>query len=146
MRILVDTSIWSLALRRAKHIKNPEVPELRRLITSHLVEIIGPIRQEVLSGIRDQTQFDRLEDNLAAFSEVTLLGEDYVTAAKFFNLCRTKGIQGSNTDFLICAVAVRHDFAVFTTDGDFLLFAKYLPITLHEIQIKTEQRTSGYRR
>ena len=146
MRVLVDTSIWSLALRRAEHIRNSEVPELRRLITAHLVEIIGPIRQEVLSGVRDQPQFDRLEDNLAAFSDVTLLSEDYVTAAKFFNLCRSKGVQGSNTDFLICAVAVRHDFTVFTTDRDFFLFAKYLPITIHEIHGKIEQTPARYRR
>ena len=143
MRVLVDTSIWSLALRRAEHIKNPEVPELRRLITAHLVEIIGPIRQEVLSGVRDQPQFDRLEENLSAFSDVTLVGEDYVTGAKFFNLCRTKGVQGSNTDFLICAVAVRHDFAIFTTDGDFSLFAKYLPITIHEVRRRTENALQG---
>jgi len=143
MRVLVDTSIWSLALRRDEHVKNPEVPEMRRLITAHLVEIIGPIRQEVLSGVRNQPQFDKLEENLSAFLDVTLSGEDYVTAAKFFNLCRTKGIQGSNTDFLICAVAVRHDFAVFTTDRDFSLFAKYLPITLHEIQRRTEQFSAG---
>jgi len=140
MRVLVDTSIWSLALRRDENAKNPEVPELRRLITAHLVEIIGPIRQEVLSGVRNHAQFDKLEENLSAFSDVTLLGEDYVTAAKFFNLCRAKGVQGSNTDFLICAVAVRHDFAIFTTDGDFSLFAKYLPITIHEAQKRTEQR------
>jgi len=140
MRVLVDTSIWSLALRRDEHVKNPEVPELRRLITAHLVEIIGPIRQEVLSGVRNHSQFDKLEENLSAFSDVTLLGEDYVTAAKFFNLCRAKGVQGSNTDFLICAVAVRHDFAIFTTDGDFSLFAKYLPIAIHEVQRRTEQR------
>jgi len=143
MRVLVDTSIWSLALRRDENIKNPEVPELRRLITAHLVEIIGPIRQEVLSGVRNQSQFDKLEENLSAFSGVTLLGEDYVTAAKFFNLCRAKGIQGSNTDFLVCAVAVRHDFAIFTTDGDFSLFAKCLPITIHEAQRRTQ---SGRRR
>jgi predicted nucleic acid-binding protein len=140
MRVLVDTSIWSLALRRDENVKNPEVPDLRRLITAHLVEIIGPIRQEILSGVRNHSQFDKLEKNLSAFSDVTLLGEDYVTAAKFFNLCRAKGVQGSNTDFLICAVAVRHDFAIFTTDRDFSLFAKHLPITIHEAQRRTEQR------
>ena len=146
MRVLVDTSIWSLALRRADSARNPEVPELKRLITSHLVEIIGPIRQEILSGVKEESQFDRLESHLSAFSDVTLLGDDFVTAAKFFNLCRAKGIQGSNTDFLICAVAVRHDFAIFTTDGDFQLFAKYLPVTLHETFRKAEHRTAGYRR
>jgi predicted nucleic acid-binding protein len=55
-----------------------------------------------------------------------------------FNLCRAKGIQGSNTDFLICAVAVRHDFTIFTTDGDFRLFAKCLPIVLYESKTHAE--------
>jgi hypothetical protein len=120
--------------------------ELRLLISAHLVEIIGPIRQEVLSGIRDQSQFDTLEAHLASFSDVPLLAEDYVTAARFFNLCRAKGIQGSNTDFLISAVAVRHDFAIFTTDGDFPLFAKCLPIVLYEINRTSEQTHARYRR
>jgi hypothetical protein len=72
-----------------------------------MVEIIGPIRQELLSGVRDQIQFDQLETHLTAFADLQLLAEDYVTAAKFFNLCRSKGIQGSNAAFLICSVAVR---------------------------------------
>ena len=146
MRVLVDTSIWSLALRRPAHLHNPEALELRRLITAHLAEIIGPIRQEVLSGVRDQSQFDKLESHLAAFPDLSLLTEDYVTAAKFFNLCRSKGIQGSNTDFLICAVAVRHDFVVFTSDEDFSLFAKCVPVVLHEIKTTSEQTPARYRR
>lgn len=146
MRVLIDTSVWSLALRRTEHTQKPEALELRRLITAHVAEIIGPIRQEVLSGVRDQAQFDRLESHLAAFADLSLLTEDYVTAAKFFNLCRSKGIQGSNTDFLICAVAVRHDLAVFTTDGDFPRFAKCLPVVLHEFKKTAEPPPARYRR
>jgi predicted nuclease of predicted toxin-antitoxin system len=56
---------------------------------------------------------------------------DYEEAASFFNHCRAKGIQGSNTDFLICAVAARNDFPIFTKDADFAHFAKVLPITLY---------------
>jgi len=138
MRVLIDTSIWSLALRRTGHIHNQETVELKRLITSHVAEIIGPIRQEILSGVRDQSQFDMVESRLASFPDLPLQSEDYVTAAKFFNVCRSKGIQGSNTDFLICAVAVRHDFAVFTTDGDFHQFAKCLPIMIHEFKKQAE--------
>lgn len=133
MRVLVDTSIWSLALRRAHPDSGSEASELRRLIAEHLVEILGPIRQEVLSGVREHLQFERLEVHLRAFPDVPILTEDYVTAASFCNLCRSRGIQGSNTDFLICAVAVRNNFAVFTTDKDFALFAGRLPIVLHEI-------------
>ena len=132
MRVLVDTSVWSLALRRSGTPQGPEAEELRRLISAHVVEMIGPIRQELLSGMRDDNQFARLESHLAAFPDLPLLSDDYVTAARFFNLCRSKGIQGSNTDFLICAVAIRHDMAVFTTDGDFSQFAKCLPVVLHE--------------
>ena len=143
MRVLVDTSVWSIALRRGGHAKNPEALELRRLITAHLVEIIGPIRQEVLAGIKEQSQFERLETHLAAFPDIPLEAGDYVNAAKYFNLCRAKGIQGSNTDFLICAAAVRHDLAIFTTDGDFNYFAKCLPIVLHKFAKATELSSAG---
>jgi predicted nucleic acid-binding protein len=132
VKVLVDTSVWSLALRRAGAVQHQETGELRRLIASDRVEIMGPIRQEILSGIRVQSQFDRLAAHLSAFPDLSLEAEDYVTAAKFFNLCRAKGIQGSNTDFLICAAAIRRDWAVYTTDGDFLQFAKCLPLVLHQ--------------
>ena len=93
--------------------------------------MIGPIRQEILSGIREEGQFKELEVRLSAFPDLPLAPEDHVTAARFFNLCRRKGVQGSNTDFLICAVAVRHRLAIFTTDKDFAQYAKHLPIVLH---------------
>lgn len=92
--------------------------------------------------MRDHAQFAHLEPHLAAFPDVLFIAEDYVTAAKFFNLCRSKGIQGSNTDFLICAVAVRCDLMIFTTDRDFLHFAKCLPIVLYEFR-KTIEAQAG---
>jgi len=146
VRVLVDTGVWSLALRRGDDRQHPEREELRRLVSAHVAEIIGPVRQEILSGVREQAQFARLASHLAAFPDVLLLTEDYVTAAHFFNLCRSKGIQGSNTDFLICAVAVRCDFAIFTTDGDFRHFAQCLPIVLHGIQTKADPPSPGSRR
>ncbi len=132
MRVLADTSVWSEALRRATKVPSGVVQELRSLIMEHRVDIIGPIRQELLSGLRDDAQFTRLEKHLAAFPDLSLTAEDYVTAAKFYNTCRAKGVQGSNTDFLICAVAVRRHSAIFTTDKDFPRFARHVPIVLHE--------------
>ena len=134
MRILVDTSVWSAALRRGKNSNAPQAAELRSLIADHRVEIIGPIRQELLSGIREAAQFKNLEKHLAAFPDIPLSTEDYVAAAKFFNICRAKGVQASNTDFLICAVAIRHSLSIFTADKDFALFAKHLPIVLHKTE------------
>lgn len=144
MRVLVDTSVWSEALRRAKQTESNVVQEFRSLIAEHRVDIIGPIRQEVLSGIREDIQFEKLEKNLAAFPDLLIERDDYVLAARFFNTCRTKGVQGSNADFLICAVAVQRQLAIFTTDKDFQLFAKQLPIVLHE-QRKIEQGKSSVR-
>jgi len=146
MRVLVDTCVWSLALRRRDNLQRPEAEELRRLIQAQITEIIGPIRQEILSGVRDQAQLARLETHLNSFPDLSLSSDDYVMAAKFFNLCRSKGIQGSNTDFLICAVAVRHDLAIFTTDGDFRQFARCLPIVLHGIKTNAESTPARYRR
>jgi predicted nucleic acid-binding protein len=60
--------------------------------------------------------------------------DDFVLAADFFNRCRARGVQGSNTDFLICAVAARRQHSIFTTDQDFAAFAKVIPVRLHALQ------------
>jgi predicted nucleic acid-binding protein len=134
MKVLVDTSVWSLALRRGKQSIVAPAQELRQLIQDHRVQMIGPIRQEILSGIRNDSQFNKLRKHLESFPDLPILTNDYVRAAKFFNLCRSKGIQGSNTDFLICAVAVRNKFSIFTTDKDFELFSKHIKIILHQAE------------
>jgi predicted nucleic acid-binding protein len=132
MKILVDTNVWSLALRRGNKSRIPCVNKLRGLIQDHRVQMIGPIRQEILSGIRSESQFDNLKKNLVSFPDLTIYTEDYVEAARYFNLCRSKGIQGSNTDFLICAVSVRNEMPIYTTDKDFESYVKHIPIHLHK--------------
>lgn len=132
MRVLVDTSVWSEALRRRSKVESDVVQEFRSLILEHRIDIIGPIRQEILSGLREDAQFEKLEKHIAAFPDIPLETADHIMAAQYFNTCRAKGVQGSNTDVLICAVAVRRQLSIFTTDGDSPLFAKHLPIVLHE--------------
>lgn len=129
MSILVDTSVWSLALRK-KSRSFPEKDILKQLIIEGLVRIIGPIRRELLSGIVEKKQFDKLKTNLSYFPDLILKTSDFERGADFFNLCRKRGIQGSHTDFLICAVAYSHDLQIFTTDKDFVQFNKVLPIKL----------------
>jgi predicted nucleic acid-binding protein len=131
MNVLVDTGVWSLALRRKQVSQDPTVQELRELIREGRAHLIGPIRQEVLSGIRERAQFDRLRDRLREFPDLPIRTADHERAAEFFNLCRSRGVQGSNTDFVICAIAHRYDLAILATDGDFPLFAPLLPIQLH---------------
>jgi predicted nucleic acid-binding protein len=96
--------------------------------------MIGAIRQEVLSGIRVAEQYRKLRDRLRAFEDVALDEVDYEEAATCFNRCRAKGLQGSNTDFLMCAVSLRRDLAILTTDKDFDGFAKVLNFELHELR------------
>jgi predicted nucleic acid-binding protein len=134
MRVLVDTCVWSLALRRGAQARAPEAEALAELVGERRVEIIGPIRQELLSGVRDEEQFERLRAHLAAFRDLPLQAEDYVEAARCYNRCRLGGIQGSNTDFLICATALRRDLAVFTTDADFDRYAAVLGVTLYRTE------------
>lgn len=130
MGVLVDTSIWSLALRRRDANASKHATVLQHLIEDGRVRLIGPIRQEVLSGITHADQFDRLRVFLNAFPDEPIITADYETAAKMFNTCRAKGVQGSHTDFLICSAASRLGDAIYTTDNDFKHYAKHLPIRL----------------
>jgi predicted nucleic acid-binding protein len=130
MNVLVDTSVWSLALRRTKSV-HPVTERLRELILEGRASIIGPIRQELLSGVKIDVQFDKLKQKLRAFPDIELMTDDHEEAARFFNTCRAKGVQGSNTDFLICAVAARRKLSIFSTDRDFELFARHVPVSLY---------------
>lgn len=130
MKVIVDTSVWSLALRRKKKQARNEIRILESLINGQNVCMLGPIRQEILSGIKDDQQFEKLRDYLSAFDDFTISIRDYEKAAEFYNSCRAKGIQGSNTDFLICAVSVNNRYPIFSSDKDFVRFSRYLPIVL----------------
>lgn len=133
MKVLVDTTIWSLALRRRN--TGPEnqvlVDELSELVQEMCAVLIGPVRQEVLSGIPSPAKFEVVRRHLAAFDDLPITTADYEEAARVLNLCRTKGVQGSHIDFLICAVAMRYSAAVFTTDRDFTNYAECIDLKLH---------------
>jgi predicted nucleic acid-binding protein len=131
MKVLVDTSVWSHALRRRTPASSDAVQELRALIDEGRVAMIGVIRQELLSGIRTPEIFERLRDHLRPFSDEPLETADFERAAEHFNTCRGRGVQGSNTDFLICAIAERRNLPILTTDADFVRFAELLPIQLY---------------
>ncbi len=129
--VLVDTCIWSLALRGKSPRDISVSEELTRLIYTEKAKIIGPIRQEILSGYSDIKQCKKLKDKLMYFPNELILDDDYLSAASFSNLCRQKGIQGSHIDFLICAVADRLKMSIFTCDKDFEYFSQVIPVTLH---------------
>jgi hypothetical protein len=131
MNIVIDTSVWSLALRRQRSSTAVAALELAELVREGRAAMMGPVRQELLSGVQKEQQYETLRGYLRAFPDIALETEDYEEAASFFNRCRARGVQGSNTDFLICAAAARRRFGILTTDTDFQHFAKLLPIVLH---------------
>ena len=137
MNVLVDTSVWSLALRRRREDLNDEekavVKELHALIESDRARIPGVVRQELLSGIRTGHQFENLRENLGSFADVDVTTADYTEAAKLGNACRAKGISTSLVDMLLCAVAKRRDWEIFSTDPDFDRYSKLVEMRLHEI-------------
>ena len=132
MRVIIDTSVWSLALRRNDPEENEYVFELKELIKEVRAQLIGPVRQEILNGIKSKKQFNLLKEHLRGFEGPEIEIEDYELAAEFFNTARKNGIQASNTDFLICAISKRHKMPILTTDKDFLHFQAVLPIELHK--------------
>ena len=133
MKVLVDTCIWSYALRHKNPILEIEIL-LKEIIKDGRLVIIGPIRQEILSGISKETQFESLKERLSPFEDVPLTSDHFIKAAEFSNICMKKGVQGSTTDFLICSVAYLENIEIFTTDLDFKNYKKYLPIKLFKKQ------------
>jgi predicted nucleic acid-binding protein len=134
MRVIVDTSVWSLAFRK----KDKTEYELK--LINYLSEIvrdlrcvmIGPIRQEILCGISNESKFIEMQNKLSIFSDWTIETEDYELAAKYYNNCRMNGIQGSHIDYLICAVAFNSNFSILTLDNDFDNYQKYTGIVLEK--------------
>ncbi len=121
MKVLVDTSAWSLALRRkdAAGLSADEQKlkaELAQAIQDGRVVMIGMIRQELLSGIKDIAQYDKVKAALDAFLDESIATADHEYAARLYNECRSHGCEAGPVDMLICAVAVRRTWDVLSSD------------------------------
>jgi predicted nucleic acid-binding protein len=130
VKILVDTPIWSYALRSMNNAFQAEIDTLTSLIRDQRALIIGPIRQEILSGYSDLRKYLTVKEKLSYFTNTPIFDTDYELAAEFSNKCRIKGVQGSHIDFLICAVAKRMDVPIFTNDNDFANYQNLISIKL----------------
>jgi predicted nucleic acid-binding protein len=93
--------------------------------------MIALVRQELLSGIRTQAQFEKLRGILRSFDDEPVDTPDYETAAEASNKCRSRGVAVSVSDMLICAIALSRGWSIFTTDPDFRNYARILGMNLH---------------
>ena len=107
------------------------VRELSELVREGRAQIIGPVRQELLSGIKNPAQYEKLRITLRPFRDEPIETSDYEAAAKAANDCRSKGMGVSAVDILICAVTLARQWSIFTMDPDFRNYARVLPIKLH---------------
>jgi len=130
MKTLVDTCVWSNVLRR-DNILNKEIEKkLISLVLNNDALIIGPIRQEILSGYSNNKKFDELKRKLDSFPNLEIIDTDYIVAAEFSNECRKAGIQGGHINFLICSVAFRNNVPIFTLDNDFKKYSEVIKIEI----------------
>ncbi len=130
MNVLVDTDIWSEAFRKKRGAKSEYVEELTFLIEEGRVQLIGVIRMEILCGIRDGMVFERIRKRLESFPDRMLDTAVFILGAQFLNLCQSKGIQGSNNDFILCACSVLWKVPILSKDRDYEHYGKLLPIEL----------------
>lgn len=131
VNVIIDTPGWSEVFRRPSS-ELVLAATVAEMIAAGQAVLIGPVRQEVLSGVRDPKQARKLRDALRAFPDLPIDRADYETAATYFSTCRSHGVQGTHTDFLICAVSVRYSSPILTSDRDFQGYAQQLPIRLFE--------------
>ena len=131
--IVVDTSVWSLALRRARADvpPHPAVVLLKELIAQEAdLCIPGIVLQEVLSGVRHQAQFDKLRAALHPFSVEPASEDVHVRAAEMFNACQRAGVSATAIDCLIAATAERLQAKVLAVDGDYQHIATVVPLEI----------------
>lgn len=131
-KTIIDSAIWSLLFRK-KNLDEKDlviVNKVKELTKDDEVIMLGSVRQEALCGISSKEKFEKIKNALDIYDDFVISKSDYINAAEFFNLCRSHGIQGSHTDFLICSVAKSNGFEIFTTDNDFSNYSQFVDIKL----------------
>jgi predicted nucleic acid-binding protein len=127
--LFVDTSVWSLALRRDDDSGGPEVGRLREALRSQeSIVTTGLVLQELLQGFRGPKARDAIVERFAALPIVVPDRDDHVAAAEVRNTCRRKGIQIGTIDALLIQLCCRHELTMLATDQDYDHAAKHVPL------------------
>lgn len=128
MSVLVDTSVWSLALRRDAPAPGREVEALRAAIEAGSACLVGVVLQELLQGFPSLDRTRRLVGYLAPFPLLPLHRGDFVYAAEIRNKCRARGVAVSTVDAQIAAAAINHGCSLLSVDRDFREIARHFPL------------------
>ena len=131
MTLFVDTSVWSLALRRDKAPEGPEVQRLREALGGgEAIYTTGIVLQELLQGFRGPKAKARIVERFGALAMIVPVRDDYIDAAELRNKCRRHGIQVGTIDALLAQLCIRHKLIMLATDLDFSHMTKWTPLQL----------------
>jgi predicted nucleic acid-binding protein len=129
--LFVDTSVWSLALRRDQPSGAPEVQALRRALQGgDAVFTTGLILQELLQGFAGPRARKQIVEGFSALPLLAPDRQDHIEAADLRNRCRRAGVQIGTIDALLAQICIRYELMLLTTDGDFELAASHCPLSV----------------
>ncbi len=129
MTFLVDTSVWSLALRRDSQATEPQVHQLKQaLLGSEIIVTTGLILQELLQGFLGPKAQTQIVERFAALPLLQPDRDDHINAAILRNACRRAGVQLGTVDALLAQLCIRHDVTLLTSDKDFTHAAEHCPL------------------
>lgn len=118
--LFVDTSVWSLALRRDSTPEGPQVRRLREALSGgEAIHTTGIVLQELLQGFRGPRAKAQIIERFAALPMIVPARDDHIESAELRNKCRRRGIQVGTIDALIAQLCIRHGLVMLTTDRDF---------------------------
>jgi predicted nucleic acid-binding protein len=131
LSLFVDTSVWSLLLRRDRPSDVPQIAALIHALESgERVVTTGFVLQELLQGFSGPKAFEQIVDRFSALPMLMPDRNDHVGAAALRNLCRKRGVQVGTIDALLSQLCVRHELTLLTTDHDFSFVAKHCPLRI----------------
>jgi predicted nucleic acid-binding protein len=129
MPLLVDTSVWSLALRRDADATEPEVQALKNALEGDdPVVTTGLVLQELLQGFSGPKAQAQIIERFAALPLIQPDRDDHIAAASIRNACRRAGVQIGTIDAVLAQLCIRHELTLLTTDKDFVHAAKHCPL------------------
>ncbi len=131
MNVFVDTSVWSLALRRDAPPESPQVTFLAQALKmGGSVFTTGLVLQELLQGFTGARARDRIVGRFRALPFLVPEHHDHIEAAGLRNACQRKGMQLGTIDALLAQLCIRHDLTMLTTDADFSRIATLGPLSV----------------
>lgn len=121
MTLFVDTSVWSLALRRDGDSTAPEVQILSQALEGgEIVVSTGLVLQELLQGFAGPRARSDIITRFNALPFLVPDRQDHIDAAELRNRCRRAGVQVGTIDALLAQLCIRHSLVLLTTDNDFV--------------------------